>query len=1343
MKKCFLKIFSLLISICFIFQSNMVFAISITDPLTDDEVTITNNAGSSDTIYVTGVMPGDIIKVYNAASGGKIIGKGTVGSNKTDLKISIAQLGISSGSVYISDASKGMSESKRIRFDFDAEPVSDAPLISNITITNNSGKSDMIYISGLVPGDLVKIYNKEAGGSLVETATVSNNTTEVTKSFNQLGVNGGSLYFSVTSKGMRESSRVKASFSPENYSSAPKAGNIKVTNNSGKNDTIYVSGLAPSDIVKIYTELAGGNLIGTATVGSNSTDVTKSFAQLGANGGNLYISVTSKGMHESDRTCIAFPAENKSASIPAKNVIITNNTGKADTIYVNGLSAQDKVSVYTAAYGGMPIATGIVAASCRDLTISIPQLGKDSGTAYISIISADMGESDRIGVAYSSETRSNSIDQSSIIVTNNAGAADTVCVSNLTAGDIINVYDALTGGDLLGSATAAAGSTNATVSITQFGSDSGTVYITVTSANKLESNRVPVSYSAEGQSKIIDQNNIIVSNNTGKNDTVYVSGLNAGDVVNVYDALTGGNLLGSATVAAGSVDATVSVAQLGTDSGNVYVSVTSINKIKSPRTQAVYSAEGKSSTLDASNIVVINNAGQPDTVQVDGLSNGDAVNVYDAVKGGNLLGTATVSQYDSKVTVTIAQLGSHAENIYVSVKSPNKIESDRIVVSYSAESQTALVDASNVSITNNSGTSDAIKVSGLSANDVVKVYDLAKGGNLLGTGTVVAGGTSVNIPITQLGTESGSVYISVTTASKTESDRIKADYLAEPVSNAPAASSIVVTNNAGIADTVEVTGLSADDIVNAYDSAIGGILLGTATVESYKTSAIVSVNQLGTGSGNIYISVTSASKLESARTQVGFIAESKSNAPRASDVIIVNNAGIDSTITVKGINSGDIINIYNSAAGGTLLGTATVGKYDTDITIPVTQLGSAAGSVYISSKSTGKLESNRTEVNYSAKLVTSAPDAENINIVNNATIPGTISVMGLQPNDVVNVYDSAQNGTLLVSAAVPSGSKKVTITLTQLNINGGTVYVSAKSAGKAESNRTAAAYYAVSKSYAPSSGDITIANNSGIPDSIKVTGLSPNDIVNVYRMDTSRTLLGTATVASDSSYATVSISQLGTDAGSIYISAIRYGDTESDMVKADYVSESTSPILGNISIVNNAILPDTVTVNGLEANDIVNVYDAAVNGNLLGSAVVAANNTSVVVTIPQLTTAAGSIYISVANFGKAESNRTKASYIAEQNSTALFAGNISILNNKVGTSDIIKAGNLEPNSLVKVYDAPAGGNLIGIATASSNGSQVTITIPQLSVGAGSVYLSVTTPGKNESSRTEADYTAEN
>lgn len=1123
---------------------------------------------------------------------------------------------------------------------------------------------------------------------------------------------------------------------------APSASEVTITNNVGKADTIYVTGVIGGNIVTVYNASSGGKVLAKKTVSNQKTDITIPISQLGSSEGSVYITVTSAGMTESSRTAISYSAEGQSEMPLADNIKITNNSGKSDTIYVSGLAPRDVVRIYTAATGGKLLCASTIGSNKTDATMSISQLGINAGSVYAAVTTQGMHESDRVKIDFPGEFQSEAPSSNNINITNNSAKSDTIYVSGLAAGDKVSVYNAATGGKLLCSSTVGSQRTEAKLTISQLGTVSGNIYVSVKSPGLLESTRTEVGFSAEGQSDIIPANNVTITNNSGKPDTVYVTGLTQGDKVNVYNASTGGKLLGSA-VASTDSSTTVNIGQLGTAAGSVYISITTPGMLESSRKKVSYSAESQSNSVDAENIVVSNNAGKADTIYVSPLTAGDLVKVYDSASGGNLLASATVPDSATDVTISVPQLGSAAGSVYLSITGKGKLESSRVQVDYSSESKSNSLDINNVSTTNKSGSADTVSVSGLSQNDVIKVYDLARGGNLLGSATVASGETNATISIAQLGTMAGSVYVSRTSLNKAESDRIKIDYLAEAKSSDPKAENIIVTNNAGMNDTVQITGLSSNDVVKVYDSAQGGTVLGSATVDNYQTEATVSIPQLGNDAGSVYISVTSTNKGESGRTQVGFSAESKSRSPEVSKISIVNNAGMAGTVTVAGVIGSDVVKVYDSAQGGTLLGSGTVGTYDTEVTIPVSQLGSEAGNVFVSVTSKGKLESDKVQAAYSAKLISSEPNAANITVENNAGIKDTVKLAGLQSNDVVKVYDSAQGGNLLGSATVSGDSIEAIVSITQLGVSSGTIYVSLTSTGKTESSRTAVQYNAESQSSDLSAGDITIENNSGTSDVITVTGVAANDVVKVYSSEVGGSILGTATVSSGNSQAIVTISQLGTNAGSVYISVIRSGKTESNRVKADYLAESLAPVIGNIFITNNAVISDTVTVKSLTANDVVKVYDAAQGGNLLGYAVVPANSNEVTVTISQLTTASGSVYVSVTNFGKSESKRTKADYIAEQTSAALYPGNVSIVNNAVGTSDVITVNNLSSNDVIKVYDAATGGNLIGTAVVSSNDTQTTITISQLSTSAGSVYITVTSLGKTESSRTKIDYTAEN
>lgn len=96
---------------------------------------------------------------------------------------------------------------------------------------------------------------------------------------------------------------------------------------------------------------------------------------------------------------------------------------------------------------------------------------------------------------------------------------------------------------------------------------------------------------------------------------------------------------------------------------------------------------------------------------------------------------------------------------------------------------------------------------------------------------------------------------------------------------------------------------------------------------------------------------------------------------------------------------------------------------------------------------------------------------------------------------------------------------------------------------------------------------------------------------------------------------------------------------------------SNSPTKQQIDISNNlAPAADTVTVGGLQTDDIIKIYSAA-DGNLLSSATVPSGQTSVSASVDQLGTIAGQVYVSVTNPGKSESTRTAKAYEAESTPT--------------------------------------------------------------------------------------------
>ncbi|WP_180287172.1 S-layer homology domain-containing protein [Paenibacillus sp. LK1] len=188
-------------------------------------------------------------------------------------------------------------------------------------------------------------------------------------------------------------------------------------------------------------------------------------------------------------------------------------------------------------------------------------------------------------------------------------------------------------------------------------------------------------------------------------------------------------------------------------------------------------------------------------------------------------------------------------------------------------------------------------------------------------------------------------------------------------------------------------------------------------------------------------------------------------------------------------------------------------------------------------------------------------------------------------------------------------------------------------------------------STAPVAGNITVNNNYNSDDTVVVTGLVPTDVVKVYKDAAKTTLLGTATVASGQTSATVTIAQLGATAGDVYVTVTKVGEAESVATPKAYTAEtvqSTAPTAASITVVNNPVgTDDTVTVSGLAPTDVVKVYATSTGGTAIGTATVAAGQTSAVVNITQLGAGAGDVFVTVTKAGEAESVRTLKAYDAE------------------------------------------------------------------------------------------------
>ncbi|MCB2356274.1 hypothetical protein, partial [Clostridium estertheticum] len=160
MNKSLSKTLSVLVFLSMVLPtSSKVFATGLSTSPIETNIVVTNNAGASDTVKVSSLSIGDVITVYNETTG-LSIGTATVASGKTDATVTIAQLGKTSGNVFVSVKSTSSIESNKVEKAYDAEVVSGAPVAANITVTNNAvGTPDTIVVKTLAVGDIVKVYS--------------------------------------------------------------------------------------------------------------------------------------------------------------------------------------------------------------------------------------------------------------------------------------------------------------------------------------------------------------------------------------------------------------------------------------------------------------------------------------------------------------------------------------------------------------------------------------------------------------------------------------------------------------------------------------------------------------------------------------------------------------------------------------------------------------------------------------------------------------------------------------------------------------------------------------------------------------------------------------------------------------------------------------------------------------------------------------------------------------------------------------------------------------------------------------------------------------------------------
>lgn len=945
------------------------------------------------------------------------------------------------------------------------------PMESAITVHNNqTGTPDEVIVDGLMADDIVKVYG--AATNPVPVGVTVATGTSATVYVSQLGTEAGSVYVTVTRSPNTESVRTQKTYGAELRTPAPT--NITVQNNVlGTPDVITVEDVIENDVVRVYQNAVGNVVLATTKVtGAGNTTARLYVNQLGVNNGTIYVTVQSPNSLESLRTAAAYTTE--LSQPPAAGIFeITIKfykedaggqiAGTEDLVLVKGLEAGDRVRLYKNTSPSAGLWADETAGADGDLEIRISQLPPNGGVLYATITKPGKAESKPTAVRFGAEPVT-SPPPKNITVANNYGTdPDLVTCVNVPDGYIVRVYKMEK--DLAPIAVETSPADGATVTLTLSGEhlskNGGRIYVTYTAPDRNESSKIAVNYNAEQLTQKLRADDITVVNNYGTaNDEVTVDGLDVGYIVRIYDSQTGGRLLAEGTAAGPSLEFT-GVTWLLPAGGRIYVSVQSGVAHESARLAKSYESEAFTSAPKANTVTVENNYNKPDKVTVAGLNEGDTVRIYSAAKGGELLGSGTAgSAGTATVSIDAGKLLAGGGKIYVTVTMPNTNESARTAVSYSPEPKALPLSTAVIRVENYIGTdNDALTVTGgLNPTDVVTVYASSTGKQKLAFASPGMGQDSVRIPLTTLSAAGGKLFVTVTTENEGESVMTPVQYESEkssPLTAGPTGVSIV-NNYPPAQDVVTVRNLKQGDLITIYRAASGASFIGPLEANNDGDMDIY-IDQLGVNAGRIYITITTANKQESARVPIPYPEEKKTDPLLPSAIEVQNNYQMDDTITVTGITVGHTVSVYTTATGVPAIAQTVATVSTVNFTIDNGILAATGGKVFVTVKDPNMHESNRTPQTYTSE-VSAAPSANRILVVN---YPGeyqdTVTIIGLSPGDTVTVYGQSSGDEILAQETVVGRGTTVTLTA-KLQDKGGTIYVTVRGAGKAESKRTPVKY---------------------------------------------------------------------------------------------------------------------------------------------------------------------------------------------------------------------------------------------------------------------------------------------
>lgn len=253
-------------------------------------------------------------------------------------------------------------------------------------------------------------------------------------------------------------------------------------------------------------------------------------------------------------------------------------------------------------------------------------------------------------------------------------------------------------------------------------------------------------------------------------------------------------------------------------------------------------------SFEAHNMTIVNKV-NTDTIAFENLTIGNTYTIYRDRMLKNKLASFTALSSSEKLS--FSQLGENGGSLYVIVSSPESKDSDATEITFQSEKLSPIA-AENIKISND------IHKDTVTLRNLIKghTYTLYKDGNLKNSlSTFTATRSSNTLTFKQLGGKGGEISVVVSHPDYQTSNKTTVTFKAQPTTNV-SPKNVKVTNRIKKSDTITFSGLKKGYKYNIYKDAKKKAKLASFTAQN--TSKTVTVKQLGTASGKLYITAKAA-----------------------------------------------------------------------------------------------------------------------------------------------------------------------------------------------------------------------------------------------------------------------------------------------------------------------------------------------------------------------------------------------------------------------------------------------------------------------------------------------------